>query len=156
MIVSKPKLSAEDIDQIVHLLTSWRGKLTWVLLVDKMIAVLGRPYTRQALDAHEEISRAFTLAKNRTREHNRAGKNRGLFSPDDHEISAKDVTVLQKEFAIALERIETLKAEVVLLRQERNAFLETFATWLYNARNRKMTEKDLNAPLPEVQRDRTA
>lgn len=150
----KPKLSADDIDGIVHLLTSWRGRLTWELLVDKVTAVLGRSYTRQALDAHDEINRAFKLAKDRSREDNGTRKDR-RFGPDDHEASDKDIIALQKELAIAVERVESLKAEVVLLKQERNTFLETFATWLYNARNRKMTEKDLNLPLPEVQRDRT-
>ncbi len=151
----KPKLSADEIDQIVHLLTSWRGKLTWDLLVDKVTAFLARPFTRQALDAHPEISRAFKLAKKRIRENNDARKDRG-FGPEDHEISDKAVVALQKELTIALERVDSLSAEVLLLKQEKNAFLETFATWLYNARNRMLTEKDLNLPLPKVERNRTA
>ncbi|RWM04338.1 MAG: hypothetical protein EOR68_03790 [Mesorhizobium sp.] len=152
--MSKPKLSADDIDHIVHLLTSWRDKLTWDLLVDKVIAVLGRKYSRQALDAHEEIGRAFKLAKDRARE-DRAEKDR-RFGYEHHETSDKVLIALQKELAIALETVDSLRAEVVLLKREKNAFLETFATWLYNARNRRMTEKDLNLPLPEVERDRTA
>lgn len=154
-IVPKPKLSADDIDHIVHLLTCWRGTLTWNLLADKVTAVLGRPYTRQALDAHEEIGRAFKLAKDRVREDSCARKDTGV-GPQKHETSDKVVIALQKELAIALERVDSLRAEVVLLTQEKNAFLETFATWLYNARNRRVTEKDLNLPLPKVERDRTA
>jgi hypothetical protein len=151
----KPKLSADDIDLIVDLLTSWRGRLTWELLEDRVIVVLGRPYSRQALDAHENISRAFKAAKKRSREYSRANRHRGL-DPDDDEISAREAISLKRELAIALARIDSLTAKLVLLEQERNALLQTFATWLYNARNRRMTENDLNQPLPNVERDRTA
>ena len=51
--------------------------------------------------------------------------------------------------------MEALKAEVALLKQERDGFLETFATWLYNARNRGLSERDLNEPLPAVERHRS-
>jgi hypothetical protein len=138
--VSKSKLSPNDIDYIVNLLTSWRGKLTWELVVDKVAAVLGRSYTRQALDAHVEIKRAFDLAKRRTRE----GKRVDPLSPH-----------VSPELATALDCVETLRAEVALLRQERNGFLETFATWLYNARNRGLSERDLNQPLPAIERHRS-
>jgi hypothetical protein len=140
LTVSKAKLSPDDIDLIVSLLTGWRGKLTWELLVDKVTAVLGRSYTRQALNAHDGIKRAFNLAKERAREGKRAG-------PVPKDISP--------ELATALERVETLRAEVDLLKQERNGFLETFATWLYNARNRGLSERDLNQTLPTVERHRS-
>jgi hypothetical protein len=71
LTVSKAKLSLDDIDHIVSVLTSWRGKLTWEMLVDKVAAVLGRSYTRQALNAHDEVKRAFDLAKKREREDKR-------------------------------------------------------------------------------------
>lgn len=140
MIVAKAKLSSDDIDQIISLLTSWRGKLTWDLLVDKIAAVLGRPYTRQALDAHAGIKRAFDLAKKRARDSKRAGS----VSPD-----------IDPELATALQRVDALRAEVALLNQERHGLLETFAIWLYNARNRGLTERDLNQPLPDVERHRS-
>ncbi|RUV68243.1 hypothetical protein EOA50_28440 [Mesorhizobium sp. M1A.F.Ca.IN.020.30.1.1] len=137
----KPKLSPDDIDRIVNLLTSWNGKLTWDLLVDKVTAVLGRPYSRQALDAHDSIKIAFDLAKERVRK----GKRASPVSPD-----------ISPELATALERVETLRAEVAVLKQQRDGFLETFAVWLYNARNRGLTERDLNQPLPPVERHRSA
>ena len=138
--MAKAKLSPGDIDHIVTLLTSWRGKLTWELLVDKVAAVLGRSYTRQALNAHDGIKRAFDLAKKRARE----GKHADPMPPH-----------VSPELAAALDRVEALKAEVALLKQERNGFLETFATWLYNARNRGLSERDLNEPLPAVERHRS-
>ena len=135
--MAKGKLSADDIDRIVTLLTGWRGRLTWELLIDKVTAILGRSFTRQALDAHAEIKRAFVLAKNRSRD----AKHANPRSPH--------ITV---ELATALDRVDALKAEVTLLKQERNAFLETFATWLYNARNRGLSERELSLPLPTVER----
>ncbi|MER9338147.1 hypothetical protein NKJ06_29990 [Mesorhizobium sp. M0293] len=137
----KPKLSPNDIDQIVNQLTSWRGKLTWDLLVDKVTAALGRPYSRQALDAHDDVKIAFDLAKKRVRE----GKSASPASPD-----------ISPELATALDRVETLRAEVAVLKQQRDGFLETFAVWLYNARNRGITERDLNQLLPAVERHRSA
>lgn len=136
----KAKLSPADIDHIVNLLTSWRGKLTWELLVDKVTAVLGRSYTRQALDAHDAIKRAFDLAKKRARESKHADLMPSHIAP---------------ELVIALDRVETLRAEVTLLKQERDRYLQTFATWLYNARNRGLSERDLNQPLPAVERHRS-
>lgn len=133
----KAKLSVDDIDRIVTLLIGWRGKLTWELLNDKVAAVLGRSYTRQALDAHADIKRAFASAKTRSRGAKHADPRSG------------HITV---ELATALDRVNALQAEVTLLKQERNAFLETFATWLYNARNRGLSERDLNRPLPVVER----
>lgn len=135
--MAKAKLSVDDIDSIVNILTGWRGKLTWELLVDKVAAILGRPFTRQALDSHAAIKRAFALAKKRFRE----GKHA---APQPPHTSV--------ELAIALDRVDALQAEVTLLKQERNALLETFATWLYNARNRGLAERDLNRPLPLVER----
>jgi hypothetical protein len=139
--VPKPKLSPNDIDHVVNLLTSWRGKLTWDLLVDKVTAVLGRPYSRQALDAHDSINVAFGLAKKRVREAKPASRG----SPET-----------SRELATEQDRVETLRAEVAVLKQQRDAFLETFAIWLYNARNRGLTERELNQPLPAVERHRSA
>lgn len=136
----KAKLSPDDIDHIVHLLTTWCGKLTWDLLVNKVAAVLGRSYTRQALNTHDAIKRAFDLAKKRAREGTRIDPMQSRNSP---------------ELAIALDRVETLRAEVALLKQERDGYLQTFATWLYNARNRGLSERELNQPLPAVERHRS-
>ena len=139
--MAKAKLSVDDVDRIVSILTSWQGKLTWDLLVIKVTAVVGRPFTRQALDGHAGIKRAFGLAKERARE----GKSTVFKSVD-----------ISPELATALQRVDNLRSEVILLKHERNSFLETFATWLYNARNRGLTERDLNQPLPPVERHRSA
>ncbi|MCU4180111.1 hypothetical protein [Bosea sp. BH3] len=138
--MAKAKLSGDEIDQIVGMLVGWRGDLTWGRLLDKVAAVLGRPFTRQALDGHDAISRAFKSGKKRIR-----GAKR--LNPGAPEISA--------ELAAALERVDALQTQVALLRDERTGFLEVFATWQYNARNRGMSDRDLNLPLPTVERHAT-
>lgn len=135
----KAKLSPGDIDIIINMLMSWQGNLTWEMLTDKIAAVLGRSYTRQALDAHVSVKRAFALAKKRAR----SGKSSGA------------MLHVSPELKTASDRVEALKVEVALLRQERNAFLETFATWLYNAHNRGLSELELNQSLPAIERHRS-
>lgn len=134
----KAKLSPGDIDLIINLLTGWQGRLTWEMLVDKIAVVMGRTYTRQALDAHVGVKRAFDLAKTRAR----GGKRPGAVP-------------LSPELETALDRVDALKEEIAVLKRERNGFLEMFATWLYNARNRGLSESDLNQPLPAVERHRS-
>lgn len=138
----KAKLSTDDIDNIVNLLTTWRGKLTWELLIDKVAAVLGRSYTRQALHDHKPIQRAYRIAKDRLRRDADTGRG-------------GDMTHLSPEMAAAQRRIDALQAEVAMLKEERNGFLEKFATWLYNARNGNVTEQQLNEPLPAIERHRS-
>jgi hypothetical protein len=140
--MSKPKLTADDIDIIVDLLTKWRGKLTWNLLVDKIGAILNHSYTRQALNEHRTVKRAFQIAKDRIR----SAPTKGAQPRSEY---------LSPELAVALERIETLQAEIALLKLERNAFLEKFAVWIYNARNKGISEGELNRNLPPVERHRT-
>lgn len=140
--MAKAKLTADNIDTIVDLLTKWCGKLTWELLVDKTIAILGRSYTRQALTEHTQIKRAFQIAKGRIR----SAQGKGSQSGSEH---------LSPELAAALGRVDNLQAEITLLKAERNAFLEKFTVWLYNARNKGMSEAELNRQLPPVERHRS-
>ena len=49
--------------------------------------------------------------------------------------------------------IDSLRAEIAVLKAERGRFEEKFATWLYNARSRGISEVELNKRLPEVDRD---
>jgi hypothetical protein len=140
--MAKVKLTPQDVENIVDLLTKWKGKLTWGQLVDKVTAMLGRSYTRQALNDHQQVKRAFQVAKDRVRSRGPKSKN----------VDAAD---LPPELAAALQRIENQRAEIATLKAERNALLEKFATWLYNARNRSLTEDDLNRPLPPIERHRS-
>lgn len=135
--MAKARLTESEIERVEGLLVAWAGPLTWDLLVEQVQVILKRPFTRQGLDKQERIRTAYKLAKDRQR--------KSPAAPTAREMSV--------ELAAALGRIERLEAEVKLLRAQRNAFDERFATWQYNARTRGISEADLNRPLPAVDRN---
>jgi hypothetical protein len=133
------RITDAEIDKIVQLLTSWTGKLSWDLLRQRVNVLLGRTFTRQGLDKQEIISTAFQQAKDRLR-----GRPKTSEAKEDG---------VSPELAAARRRIDNLVAEIEVFKSERDRFLEKFATWLYNARSRGISEFDLNTPLPAVDRD---
>lgn len=137
----KAKLDAGDIGTVVALLEAWDGPLTWERLTSRVALVLGRPFSRQALDGHAKIKIAYQSRKSRLRKvlaSVRAGK------PDMNEISP--------ELATALQRADALQARVDRLQATVDAYELKFVTWLYNARVMGMGEDALNAPLDPVDR----
>lgn len=66
-----PKIvvTVENLPDILHLIDTWKGKLTWPLLCDKVKAMLRlEDVTRQALSGHIEIQEAYTARKQSLRE----------------------------------------------------------------------------------------
>jgi hypothetical protein len=122
------------------MLAGWKGRLTWELVVQRVEAILGRTFTRQGLDKNETISIAFGQAKDRRRKQSKK------------EVEESD---RPPELAAAERRVEVLRAEIAVLKAEQERFLEKFATWLYNARSRGVSEFDLNRQLPDVDRDKS-
>ncbi len=133
--MAKARLTDGEIEQIVGLITTWRGDLSWELLTERVASMLGRTFTRQGLNKQENILVAFQNAKIRLR------------------TVAPDPSGLSPELALAQARIDSMTAELAVLRAERDRLNEKFATWLYNARSRGITIVDLNRPLPKVDRD---
>lgn len=138
--MAKARLSEKEIEQIVGLLTGWSGKLSWELLLRRAEVLLRRSFTRQGLDKNTTISTAFRQAKSRLRTPLKRSAN----------VTEGD---LPPELALAQRRIDNLVAEVEVLKAERDRLLERFATWLYNARSRGISEFDLNRKLPDIDRD---
>jgi hypothetical protein len=62
-----PDLTRERIDQLLETLDSWKGKLTWELLIDAFEALSGHRYSRFTFAEYEEITTAFTLRKDALR-----------------------------------------------------------------------------------------
>lgn len=130
-------LTREDVDEIVRIIDSCEGKITWRWVLEATESRLYRSYTRQALFQHERIRRAYEVRK-------RAGDGSGAESP------GKSV-----EVRLLLQRLEQLRRENERLTAENNALLEQFARWAYNAHGRGLDEGFLNQPLPPVSRGRT-
>lgn len=137
--MAKARLTVEDMERIIGLLISWQGKLSWELLTDKVEIMLKRPFTRQGLDKQENVRTAFQQAKKRLRS-----------SP-----KTPSVSTMSAELALALAKVDSLEAEIIVLKAERSRFNEKFATWQYNARSKGLSQADLNMPLPRVDRDRS-
>ncbi|ODT00786.1 MAG: hypothetical protein ABS49_03840 [Erythrobacter sp. SCN 62-14] len=134
---SKKRLSEQDVKNIVAVLETWEGPLTWDLVVQRVAVVVGSRFSRQALDAHEVIKATFQSRKRRNRAMLESVK-KGRATSDE----------IPAELALALQRAEAADVRAKALEEIVDRYREKFIVWLYNARNRGLTEEQLNAPLP--------
>lgn len=136
---ARPRLTTQDVETIVTILETWDGPLTWELLIERSAQLLGRAYTRQALDAHEQIKTTFQARKRRMRIVKESLK-RGKPLSDD----------LPPELAAALQRAEAAELRVASLEKTIENYRAKFVRWLYNARLANLDEERLNADLPKT------
>jgi hypothetical protein len=136
---AKPRLTEQDVRSVVTLLETWRGPLTWDLLVQRVGILLGRSYSRQALDSHPAIKATYQALKRRTRAV-RDSLRKGKATTDE----------LPPELAAALQRVDAAELRIQALEQIIEGYRGKFVRWLYNARNAGMTEEQLNADLPPI------
>jgi hypothetical protein len=123
---SGDRLSGLGIAAIEADLRQWsKPKITWNAVVSRVEALIGRRFSRQALESHPAIYRAYVDTKKRLRDGLPPAKRKPL-----------------------AERIATLQAENRKLRQENEALLERFVTWQTNAESYGLRPDQLNAPLP--------
>ena len=120
------RLSPRAIAEIENDLRQWsKPKITWKSVVSRVQALIGKRFSRQALESHPAIYRAYTDAKTRLCQGLPPAKRKPLG-----------------------ERVAALQAENNELRQQNRAHLEQFVTWLYNAESYGLTADQLNAALP--------
>lgn len=134
----KQRLTELDVQHIVALLEVWTGPLTWDLLVQRVGVVLGRAYSRQALDGHEAIKATYQARKRRDRAMRESVK-KGVATSDE----------IPAELVAALQRAEAAEIRIQALEQIIEAYRQKFVCWLFNARNFGMNEEQMNAPLPQ-------
>jgi hypothetical protein len=121
------RLKPADVQAIVAGLEGWRKpKITWSMVVSAVAEdwLNPRRFSRQALEAKPKICRAYHRTKERLR--------KGL-PPEKR----KPLT----------ERVATLQSENVNLRAQNDALLETFVTWMLNAKDRGVRVDQLEAAL---------
>lgn len=133
----KKHLTDRKIEAIVEVIDGWSGKLTWDRLLEAIQPRVG-DYSRQALNNHTRIKSAF--------DHRKKALRGGV---------AKRFEDKPVELQKALQRIERLEAENQRISRENDQLLEQFVRWGYNAANKGMSEDQLNAALPEIDRERT-
>lgn len=129
-------LRDRDIETVVGLLDGWQGKLTWAQLCDACKPVLGIRPSRQTLYRYARVKAAYSLTKERLKE-------------------ADESLALPPTIKAAAERLTRLEAENERLKQENENLLEQFVRWQYNAYARGLSDRDLNAPLPMIDRGNT-
>lgn len=114
--------------KIVYAITNWKdpeypeAKITWPIVEKLARVITGGPRTRQALERHPEIKKAYKDKKS-----NVLRKNK------------KD------------QRVERLVEEKAALQQENQKLTEKFLRWSYNARTATripLSLEDLDRPLP--------
>ena len=134
-----PDVTVERIATIVDTLDTWKGKLTWELLLDAVEASTGFRYSRFTFAEYPEIANAFSLRKAVLR--GRLSRERG--EPRDERVRA------------ALAQAARYQGKVERLEEENQLLTEQFVTWAINAERRGVTMDMLNAPLPKPDRDRS-
>jgi len=127
-------LTSKDIDVLVRLIDAWEGKLTWEALCEEGAKLIGSRPTRQTLNAHEKIKKAYL---------GRKAYLKDSFIPTRRPAS----------LSIAEQRIRRLEGENGRLREENDRLLEQFVRWQYNAYKHGMSKEKLDAPLPQIDRD---
>jgi len=133
------RLTDANIQSICELVDGWNPKtpLTWQALVAAVEGLVGHKYTRQALNGRDRIKTAYSV-RNKVLRSQAERTPRGAV-----EIQAAQV------------RIAGLKAENERLKAENERLLAQFVRWLYNATLLGLDREKLNAPLPEIDRERT-
>jgi len=129
-------MSDEDILVVLQIIDGWTHDtlLTWDALIEAIQQRLFKKWSRQALDRHERIKKAYTDKRNSLR--------RGVAPPNEEHLPAD----LRK----ANETIRRLRSENERLERENNDLMEKFRVWSANAVSMGMSEEKLNAALPPI------
>ena len=133
-----PLLTEERIEEVVQLLDSWQGKLTWEALASAIDARFGFTYSRYTLAGKSRISLAFELAKARP-----AARAKPPGIARDRRVRA------------AIERADRATAKAERLAQENQRLLEQFQRWASNALAFGIDLEVLNRPLIKPDREQS-
>ena len=129
-------LTRDDLEAICSVLDSWPEgtTLTWDAFLRRCEQQHGIFSTRQTFSRHPDIKLAFRTRKDTLRAE-RPPRSRQSYLESEN---------------------RALRAENARLRRENERLLEKFVRWLYNAYKRGISEHELDAPMPRVNRRRTA
>ena len=128
-------LTEENLEDIILLINTWEGKLTWDLLCSEVSQLLNiKSIERQSLANYSDIQKAFSTRKQRIKENSKANPQPNV-----------TIDYLQKQ-------VNNLKAQVQRLEEINEQYKQKFIVWQYNAYMHGMTEDKLNKPLIAVNR----
>lgn len=128
-------ITEENLEDIIMLINTWEGKLTWDLLCSEVSQLLNiKSIERQSLANYSDIQKAFSTWKQRIKENSKANPQPNV-----------TIDYLQKQ-------VNNLKAQVQRLEEINEQYKQKFIVWQYNAYMHGMTEDKLNKPLIAVNR----
>ena len=127
----------ENLEDIIMLIKTWEGKLTWDLLCSKVSELLNvKSIERQSLANYPDIQESFSKQKQKIKEKAKANPEPNI-----------TMDYLQKQ-------VNNLKAQVQRLEEINERYRQQFIVWQYNAYMHGMTQDTLNKPLIAVNRQR--
>ena len=130
-------ITEENLEDIIMLIKTWEGKLTWKLLCSKVSELLNiKSIERQSLSNYPDIQKAFSQQKQKMKE------------------DAKKEPVPNVTMDYLLKQVNNLKAQVQRLEEINERYKQQFIVWQYNAYMHGMTQVTLNKPLIAVNRQR--
>ena len=130
-------ITEENLKDIIMLIKTWEGKLTWKLLCSKVSELLNiKSIERQSLSNYPDIQKAFSQQKQKMKE------------------DAKKEPVPNITMDYLLKQVNNLKAQVQRLEEINERYKQQFIVWQYNAYMHGMTQDTLNKPLIAVNRQR--
>ena len=130
-------ITEENLEDIIMLIKTWEGKLTWNLLCSKVSELLNiKSIERQSLANYPDIQKAFSQQKQKIKEDAKANPEPNV-----------TMDYLQKQ-------VKNLKAQVQRLEEINERYKQQFIVWQYNAYMHGMTQITLNKPLIAVNRQR--
>ena len=128
-------ITEENLEDIIMLINTWEGKLTWDLLCSEVSQLLNiKSIERQSLANYSDIQKAFSTRKQRIKENSKANPQPNV-----------TIDYLQKQ-------VNNLKAQVQRLEEINEQYKQKFIVWQYNAYMHGMTEDKINKPLIAVNR----
>ena len=128
-------ITEENLEDIIMLINTWEGKLTWDLLCSEVSQLLNiKSIERQSLANYSDIQKAFSTRKQRIKENSKANPQPNV-----------TIDYLQKQ-------VNNLKAQVQRLEEINEQYKQKVIGWQYNAYMHGMTEDKLNKPLIAVNR----
>ena len=130
-------LSNTDVEAIINIIDGWSiKKITWDEICEACIGVVGKKPTRQSLNAHDDIKNAYIAKK-------KGLQVQGVREP------------LPANLKSAADRIKNMESKINRLKKQNDQLLQQFIVWQYNAYKYGLEERQLNEPMPRIDRERT-
>lgn len=130
-------LTRIDVAAIVNIILGWNDeKFTWESICLAASKIIGKNPTRQSLSSNLQIKHAYAQRKS------------GL------KVNGASIST-PGSLKIAADRLSRQQNEIENLKDINSKMMEQFVKWQYNSYKHGVKEHQLNAPMPQIDRERT-